>query len=246
MKTKITFLLAALLITLFSVNANAQSNTTPIKGDVNGDGVVDVADINAIIAIMKNGGGTNDGKYWFSIGPEEITANNYTTANNAAQVTEYPTSYTSDARQYIYCLVPNTKTVQFIEPTFNAPIDLYEQNVNIPGSKVYKSSSKIMGTINLKIEDNVAYWFSIGPEEITADNYTTANNAAQVTEYPTSYESTARQYLYCIIPDTKTIQFIEPTLNAPIELYEQSVNIPRHKVYKSSSKIMGTINLKIE
>jgi len=67
MKTKITFLLTALLLTLFSINANAQSNTTPIKGDVNGDGKVDVADIVAIIEIMKNGGGTSGETtyYWY-------------------------------------------------------------------------------------------------------------------------------------------------------------------------------------
>ena len=67
MKTKISFVLTALLMTLFSINANAQSESTPIKGDVNGDGVVDVADINAIIEIMKNGGGTSGETiyYWY-------------------------------------------------------------------------------------------------------------------------------------------------------------------------------------
>ena len=54
---KILFLFVVMLGTL---GAYAQSNTTPIKGDVNEDGVVDVADINAIIAIMKNGGGTSE------------------------------------------------------------------------------------------------------------------------------------------------------------------------------------------
>ena len=44
MKTKTKFLLAALVM-LFSIGAKAQSGSTPIKGDVNGDGVVDVADI---------------------------------------------------------------------------------------------------------------------------------------------------------------------------------------------------------
>ena len=45
---------AALLLVSMSVFAQ---NSTPLKGDVNEDGVVNVADIVAIIGIMKNEGG---------------------------------------------------------------------------------------------------------------------------------------------------------------------------------------------
>ena len=72
MKTKFFFLLAALLL---NVCAFAQSeNTTPLKGDVNNDGTVDVADINAVIEIMKNGGGTaEETKYYWYIGQTKPT-----------------------------------------------------------------------------------------------------------------------------------------------------------------------------
>ena len=64
MRTKIFFLLATMLLT--SMCAFAQSeNTGTLKGDVNGDGVVDVADINAIIKIMKDGGGTANQNTWY-------------------------------------------------------------------------------------------------------------------------------------------------------------------------------------
>ena len=65
---KIIILMAAMLL---SVGAFAQSenNGTPLKGDVNGDGKVDVADIAAIIQIMKNGGGTAETtKYYWYVG----------------------------------------------------------------------------------------------------------------------------------------------------------------------------------
>lgn len=55
MKTNKLFLIAAML--LMSVGAFAQSGNSQ-KGDVNGDGKVDVADIVAIIEIIKNGGRT--------------------------------------------------------------------------------------------------------------------------------------------------------------------------------------------
>ena len=99
MKTKITFLLASLLMTLFSVNANAQSNTTPIKGDVNGDGVVDVADINAIIAIMKDGGGTvteHKNNCYIGVTKKEV----FTEDDLNQYVAERPSKITIPAGQY--------------------------------------------------------------------------------------------------------------------------------------------------
>lgn len=65
MKTKKLFLMAAML--LMSVCTYAQSET-PLKGDVNGDGKVDVADIVAVIEIMKNNGGTTETKYYWYVG----------------------------------------------------------------------------------------------------------------------------------------------------------------------------------
>ena len=76
MKTRFFFLLLAAVL-LGSVSVNAQSNKapkkaeseTPLKGDVNGDGKVDVADIVAIIQIMKNSGGTGGETtyYWYEV-----------------------------------------------------------------------------------------------------------------------------------------------------------------------------------
>ena len=81
---KKTFLL--LFVMLCSIGTYAQGNT-PIKGDVNGDGVVDVADINAIIEIMKNGGGTSGATtYYMYIGqtdPSTISSID----NNTLQLT---------------------------------------------------------------------------------------------------------------------------------------------------------------
>ena len=70
--------LAAML--LVSVGAFAQSNE-PLKGDVNGDGVVDVADIAAVIAIIKNNA-SQETYYWY-VGFEEqssVDVNNIKTS----------------------------------------------------------------------------------------------------------------------------------------------------------------------
>ena len=66
MKQKFLMLLAAVLLSC--AGAFAQSgNNEPLKGDVNGDGKVDVADVVAILKIMKDAGGTAGEKtyYWY-------------------------------------------------------------------------------------------------------------------------------------------------------------------------------------
>lgn len=95
MNTKKLFMLLAAML-LVSVSAFAQSgNNEPLKGDVNGDGVVDVADIVAIIDIIKNPAQPQKTYYWY-VGydqdaydhPESFKAKMYTTTTNAI-----PTQY---------------------------------------------------------------------------------------------------------------------------------------------------------
>lgn len=73
MKKKLMFFAAMLLV---SVSAFAQSSETPLKGDVNGDGVVDVADIAAVIAIIKNNAAPQTTYYWYvgQSNPDEMTS----------------------------------------------------------------------------------------------------------------------------------------------------------------------------
>jgi len=130
MKAKIVFLLAAFLM-LFSVSANAQSGGTPIKGDVNEDGVVDIADINAIIDIMKNGGGTgSETKYYWYVGvipptdpnnPDENTGNNKWTL-----LTSEPSSISVNTDMQIpvaiwYIAIPHSYGFQAYDSTGASP-----------------------------------------------------------------------------------------------------------------------------
>ena len=65
MNTKKLFMLLAAML-LVSVSAFAQSgNNNPLKGDVNGDGVVDEEDIAAVIAIIKNSAQPQKTYYWY-------------------------------------------------------------------------------------------------------------------------------------------------------------------------------------
>ena len=80
MKKIFSFVFAAMML-LVSSSAMAQSET--LKGDVNADGVVDVADIAAIIKIMQEAGGAvEETKYYWYAGWTIPTAENIATIVN--------------------------------------------------------------------------------------------------------------------------------------------------------------------
>lgn len=150
MRTKIFFLLAALLL---NVCAFAQSeNTTPLKGDVNNDGTVDVADINAVIEIMKNGGGTGEEtKYYWYVGTEKPTS-----LSQASVVESYPAEQTytnnSGAKSHIFVLTNSDKNVTFIEPSVNSPITQVSVDITtISGYKIFETAVGVANTKQVKI-----------------------------------------------------------------------------------------------
>ena len=121
MKTKFIMLLAAMLL---GASAFAQSeNNEPLKGDVNGDGKVDVADINEIIKIMKDAGGTaEETVYYWYVGTTEPTASNLASIKTGSESSK-PTTWTSsnphsiaatnntDSSSYIYYCFPTSWNV---------------------------------------------------------------------------------------------------------------------------------------
>lgn len=156
---------------------------TPLKGDVNEDGKVDVADIAAVIKIMKDSGGTSEEtKYYFSVGTTPITKDNYTTANNAT--TTIPTSsfiWSHDGpRNYVYILAPDNYSVTVVDNAINASFTLIEENVSISGHKVWKTGTGVAGGGFIKITlSPVYYWYvgtvnpmnvnTINPKDIVSD-----------------------------------------------------------------------------
>ena len=144
-------------ILLVSVSAFAQSKT-PLKGDVNEDGVVDVADITAIIAIMKNGGGTGEEtKYYWYVGTSatEPTPSNYQSILTQVDEKNNPYTYTNtNVRHYMYIIVRETKSVTSIKDgQFDTGYGEYS-NITIPGYKVYRSNSamSLNGSVVITIE----------------------------------------------------------------------------------------------
>ena len=91
MKTKIFALFAAMMLlmgtTAMAQSDNTKTTETELKGDVNNDGIVDVADIAAVIAVMHEQGTVAPQYYWYAGWTEPTEANIAEIINE-----EYPTN----------------------------------------------------------------------------------------------------------------------------------------------------------
>ncbi|MBR2018691.1 MAG: hypothetical protein IKA00_15620 [Prevotella sp.] len=153
MKTMKRFL--ALLL-FFVAAMNVQTLSAQTNGDVNNDGTVNEADISAIIEIMKEANGVGPKKYYWYVGQEAVTADNYTTLNGVTQVTSYPTKYeyTPSKRGYVYILIANDKTVSHVEDKVSGGTGTVSEmtSVSISGYKVYKTGAAWSGPLYVHIK----------------------------------------------------------------------------------------------
>ena len=180
MKTKLNLLLTAVML-LLSANVFAQSGSTnPAKGDVNGDGTVDVADIVAVIDIMKNGGGTATVGYFY-LGTTAPTAENYKTLPGAVTTfASFDAAVGSTASvaagQTLYLLCPAAwmkgKTPALEDKDGNTISFLEEKDeVKISDYVIYKTQvMDASSTVTLK-KETVYYWYvgQTQPTSLTSD-----------------------------------------------------------------------------
>ena len=153
MKTKIFFFLATMM--LCCASAFAQSgNNEPLQGDVNEDGIVDVADIAAIIEIIKDQGG--EIYYWY-VGTTQPTAvdnpSAWRTSNKDAGFSETVSIGTA----YTWFAYPNTWNYSAVDKNGNMFLfNAFVNNVtktSIPGYILLKSPNMAAG-------DNITITFS--------------------------------------------------------------------------------------
>ena len=165
MKTRFFFLLLAAVL-LGSVSVKAQSET-PLKGDVNGDGKVDVADIVAILEIIKKNSSTpGETKYYWYIGTSTdenaITAANYT--DFYEQTEEMPITTTMSVyANYIFFVIPASSALSVTTSDGTQILNTYAWNNGTwsRGSEVlsndngefiiYRTRSKIFAEGGIKI-----------------------------------------------------------------------------------------------
>ena len=124
-------------------NENTEKNLTEwsTRADVNGDGVVNMQDVLAIIAIMQKAGGVSDGKtkyYWY-VGQEAVTADNYTTLAESSS-----TNYTNkNYNTYKLAILSDGKlkcNTRFAEHFFKLCVNLIKISIFIMHF-IYKNNS---------------------------------------------------------------------------------------------------------
>ncbi len=154
-------LLAAVLL---SASAFAQSEGTgTLKGDVNEDGVVDVADINAVIQIMKKGGGiAKETAYYWYVGATAPTALP-TDDSNLATGTNPGWRKISDSK-------PSVGTMLFDGTT----------SINI-------SSSKVTQYFAVNSDVNMGFFDSLGNSDVTFVSVPSISNGMKI--YTSNYRS---------------------------------------------------------
>lgn len=125
-------LLTALL--MGSISASAQDSGTPVKGDVNGDGAVNAADIVEIVNIMmgRDGGTSEEVKYYWYVGTTKPTS-----LSEATIVTSYPAEQTFTLPELccVYVLTTIDKTVKIIDP-IGIAYTTAEDTTTISGYKI--------------------------------------------------------------------------------------------------------------
>ena len=167
MKTKKLFLMAAML--LMSMCMFAQNNT-PLKGDVNEDGTVDVADLVAVMQIMKDAGGAVGEKmyYWYAgvNGGSAVTEANFTDVASKIAESQIPeTGFVTASGQYVYIVMPET---QYLSDLMDANGNAVDYDcTDAYGYHIYKTQNKYSGKLNYGIAERIYYWY-VGPTTPTS------------------------------------------------------------------------------
>ena len=212
---------------LVSVSTFAQSGETPLKGDVNEDGVVDVADINAVIAIMKNGGGIGgETKYYWYAGTTEPTASNISSIASES-LTDKPTTWTAENPKSI-AATNNTSAstpIYYCFPTDWNVIVLDEDKVSevlLPDVSTFEAGG-VQYTVqktgrNISAGVTKPYYAVIPPEQTTdifyfgttqptASNYTTLTPiySSSPEVYGKTVNVSSGEYIYYLCPSSKAL-----------------------------------------
>ena len=167
MKKKILSLLAAFFM-LFGTSAMAQVDST-LEGDVNGDGVVDIADITAVIAIIKQNAEANPTYYWYvgQTNPTNMTSISPVVDKNSNKegwrlIGTSLQTYSSSNKlttgfiltglpdmNHMYLAIPTTSTVTDICPRDGAGNDGTKVNMYT------RLTDKVIGGVTYKIYKSV-------------------------------------------------------------------------------------------
>ena len=184
---KLFTLLAVVLLTSASTMAQNGNNGT-LKGDVNSDGLVDVADIVAVIDLIQKGQEEGEAGYFY-LGTTKPTATNFTTL--AGAVTTYTsidvavgTKVSVAAGETLYMLCPTSwskeKSVTLEEG--GESINFSNKDAaTISGYTIYETQAwKASSTATLKIIPSYYWYCGVASEEPTGFSFELNNETIYI------------------------------------------------------------------
>ena len=168
MNTKKLFMLLAAVL-LGSVSAFAQSgNNEPLKGDVNGDGVVDVADIAAVIAIIKDNAAPQT-TYYSYVGTDK--SEKLVVAATGALKNDIATQIKSISGVKTYTSIPTSLQSGIEIPVTNDYVYVIAPTSTLNNASVYLTNpsggtivTEVLGTFTI---DSTEYTVRCTPSEVS-------------------------------------------------------------------------------
>lgn len=233
---------------LVSVSTFAQSSPT-LQGDVNEDGVVDVADIVAVISIMKSGGGMVTGGYFY-LGSTQPTADNYETlpglVDSYTSIDEaIGTTVSIDAGQTLYMLCPaawmDGIAVEIEDKSGNIYSFIGETDATtILGYVIYKTTVWVNGTIVKlntvpKLNVQVGHGIDYASAVFTDTGRTLSNNMI------VTISKNDGDYLFIKVDKRDTVFNLYSYPGPGLEGWEFSLNLD-NPIVEGNYKLYKTIN----
>ena len=255
MKQRLFAIMTAMLL---SISAFAQSEST-LKGDVNGDGKVDIEDVTFLVDIILSG--KTYGYFYF--GTTEPTADNFTSLPGAvASYTSIDEAVGATASigngETLYMLCPAAwmkgKHVEVEDGDGNS-YDFFE-NTNaetISGYVIYQTqvfSESTDAILKFNNSSAVTYYWYVGTTKPTSLDY---EGVTTISEYPAEQiytnNSGAKSKIYVLTNDNKNVEFYNPQFNTLLGQVDiDTTTIPGYKIFETTGKTgnTGTIKIVIE
>ncbi len=250
MKTKNFFMLLAAV--LLSVSAFAQSgNNEPLKGDVNEDGTVDVADMVSIIRIMKDGGGAVGEKqvYWYAgtNNGNAVTADNFIDVATKIGESEIPAtgSVTADEK-YIYLVMPESWHLESLTDEESSDVEF--TCTDVMGYHIYRTAELINSKIDFTVAQNVYYWYvgQTNPLTMTEINGTADyEHGGGWTSTGNSVPQTIRQQVKGFDSTKEIFVAVPITSGTTLTPVASDMSTTDTSVHKVSTKTLNGVNYQI-
>ncbi len=230
---------------LLSIGASAQNGAT-LKGDVNGDGKIDVEDVTSLVDIILSG--KTYGYFYF--GTTQPTVENYQTLSGVVA------TYTSigdavgatvsvDAGETLYMLCPAAwmkgKKVDLEDGAGNTYkfIEIIDAET-VPGYVIYSTQAWNEATdltLNFEITGGDEYFWYVGQTEVTEDNF---DDLVEKVSYESSYEYTnpgPRGYTWIVLHKDRSIESIIGTSTGGRFTPIEQNTIGDYKIYRTGAAV---------